>query len=223
MLLGLIELVATDAVPADRLANVAATRFAESIGDGCVVSLLAGGGRALQPLGASDADPEAAALLVQLVGSPVPPDRRPELGPYTTRFGLADECSAPMRARGRVVGELMALRRGDSAAFTDAERRFVQAVADLVALGLDERRAPLPPPDVPAPDNLSGREREVLALLALGHTNREIAEQVHLSIRTVEWHRARIQAKLRVTGRAALAQVARAHGLLSGTEPEPED
>ena len=71
---------------------------------------------------------------------------------------------------------------------------------------------------MPAPDKLSRREREVLALLALGHTNREIAEQVHLSVRTVEWHRARIQAKLHVTGRAALAQVARAHGLLAGAE-----
>ena len=77
-----------------------------------------------------------------------------------------------------------------------------------------------PPSNVPAPDKLSRREREVLALLALGHTNREIAEQVHLSIRTVEWHRARIQAKLHVTGRAALAQVARAHGLLRGTRRE---
>jgi two-component system, NarL family, nitrate/nitrite response regulator NarL len=64
---------------------------------------------------------------------------------------------------------------------------------------------------------LSAREREVLALLALGHTNREIAEQVHLSVRTVEWHRARIQSKLHVTGRAALAQVARTYGLVGGT------
>ena len=75
-------------------------------------------------------------------------------------------------------------------------------------------------PDAPAPDKLSRREREILALLALGHTNREIAERVHLSVRTVEWHRARIQAKLQVTGRAALAQIARTQGLVGGTAVE---
>jgi two-component system response regulator NreC len=75
-----------------------------------------------------------------------------------------------------------------------------------------------PADGVPAPDKLSGREREILALLGLGHTNREIAEQLALSVRTVEWHRARIQAKLGVTGRAALAQVARTHGLLGGPQ-----
>jgi DNA-binding CsgD family transcriptional regulator len=61
---------------------------------------------------------------------------------------------------------------------------------------------------------LSRREREVLAMLAAGHTNREIAVRVHLSVRTVEWHRGRIQRKLGVTGRAALVQAARARGLL---------
>ena len=128
-----------------------------------------------------------------------------------------------MRARGRVVGELVALRRGRQPPFTRRERRLIQAVADVLALGLDE--PPLPADhrrrDVPAPDKLSRREREILALLALGHTNREIAEHVHLSVRTVEWHRARIQAKLHVTGRAALAQVARTYGLLGGTERRP--
>ena len=125
-----------------------------------------------------------------------------------------------MRSRGRVLGELIALRRGSSPPFTAPERRSLQAVADIVALGLGDRRSFAPPGNVPAPDKLSRREREVLALLALGHTNREIAERVHLSIRTVEWHRARIQAKLHVTGRAALAQVARAHGLLSDADVE---
>ena len=86
----------------------------------------------------------------------------------------------------------------------------------MLALGLGEQaRRQRPAEDLPAPDNLSRREREILALLALGHTNREIAEQVRLSVRTIEWHRARIQAKLGVTGRAALAQIARTHGLLA--------
>ena len=98
--------------------------------------------------------------------------------------------------------------------------RYCSVLADR--LGLDEKRLDALAHGVPAPDNLSLREREILALLALGHTNREIAEQVRLSVRTVEWHRARIQAKLRVTGRAALAQVARTHGLVGGSVRDQE-
>ena len=124
-----------------------------------------------------------------------------------------------MRARGRVAGQVVVLRRGSPRPFTHGESRLVQAVADVIALGLDEHPSPRGPadPGAPAPDKLSRREREILALLALGHTNREIAERVHLSVRTVEWHRARIQSKLHVTGRAALAQIARAHGLVGET------
>jgi DNA-binding CsgD family transcriptional regulator len=218
LLTGLLELVASDCPPADELAQLAASDVAELIGDACLVCLLSNGDRAVQPVAVADRDDAGAALLRPLVTTPVAPGRRPELGPYVARFELADELIAPMRSRGRVVGELVALRRGSGQAFTAPEKRILQAVADIVALGLGDRRPFAPPPDVPTPGNLSRREREVLALLALGHTNREIAEQVHLSIRTVEWHRARIQAKLRVTGRAALAQVARAHGLLRGND-----
>ena len=192
--------------------------MAELIGDACLVCLLAGGDRAVQPVAVADRAEAGAEPLRPLVATPAAPDRRPELGPYAERFELADEHVAPMRSRGRVVGELVALRRGSSATYTATEKRTLQAIADIVALGLGHRRAPAPPSNAPAPDKLSRREREVLALLALGHTNREIAEQVHLSIRTVEWHRARIQAKLHVTGRAALAQVARAHGLLRDSD-----
>ena len=220
LLTGLLELIAADAPPADRLAGAAAAQVAGTVGDGCVISLLAG--RVLQPVGAADADPAANALLAPLVGAPVAPGGRPELGPYAARFGLVEEAGFPLRSRGRVTGELIALRRGDSPAFSALERQVLQAVGDLVALGLDERRLAALGPQAPTPDKLSRREREVLALLALGHTNREIAEQIHLSIRTVEWHRARIQAKLRLTGRAALAQFARKHGLLSGLEPDHE-
>lgn len=221
LLTGLLELAATGGVPADRLAQRAAAGLADTVGDACVISLLAGARRTLEPIAVADADPAALELLTPVVGAPLAPGGRPALGPYVARFGLTGEVMVPMRARGRVVGELVALRR--SRPFSPLDERLVQAVADVVALGLDERRQPLIPSVAPAPDKLSRREREVLALLALGHTNREIAEQVHLSIRTVEWHRARIQAKLRVTGRAALAQVARTHGLLGDTMTDYEE
>jgi two-component system response regulator NreC len=61
---------------------------------------------------------------------------------------------------------------------------------------------------------LSEREREVLRLIALGHTNAEIAEQLFISVRTVESHRAHIQQKLRVSRRAELVRYALEQGLV---------
>ena len=66
-----------------------------------------------------------------------------------------------------------------------------------------------------APDDLSERELDVLRLIALGHTNAEIAEQLYLSVRTVETHRAHIQQKLRLSSRAELVRYALERGLVS--------
>jgi DNA-binding NarL/FixJ family response regulator len=63
-------------------------------------------------------------------------------------------------------------------------------------------------------DPLSDREREVLRLLALGHTNQEIAKQLYISVRTAETHRAHIMQKLRLSSRAELVRHALAQGLL---------
>jgi two-component system, NarL family, response regulator NreC len=63
-------------------------------------------------------------------------------------------------------------------------------------------------------DPLSDREREVLRLLALGHTNQEIAKQLFISVRTAETHRAHIMQKLRLSSRAELVRYALAQGLL---------
>jgi two-component system response regulator NreC len=57
-------------------------------------------------------------------------------------------------------------------------------------------------------DPLSDREREVLRLLALGHTNQEIAQQLYISVRTAETHRAHIMQKLRLSNRAELVRYA---------------
>jgi DNA-binding NarL/FixJ family response regulator len=64
-------------------------------------------------------------------------------------------------------------------------------------------------------DPLTGREREVLHLLALGHTNQEIAELLFISVRTAETHRAHIMQKLRLASRADLVRYALANGLLT--------
>jgi DNA-binding NarL/FixJ family response regulator len=63
-------------------------------------------------------------------------------------------------------------------------------------------------------DPLSDREREVLRLLALGHTNQEIATTLFISVRTAETHRAHIMQKLRLATRAELVRYALAQGLL---------
>jgi two-component system, NarL family, response regulator NreC len=67
-------------------------------------------------------------------------------------------------------------------------------------------------------DPLSEREREVLRLLALGHTNQEIAKMLYISVRTAETHRAHIMQKLRLTTRAELVRYALAQGLLDENE-----
>jgi DNA-binding NarL/FixJ family response regulator len=63
-------------------------------------------------------------------------------------------------------------------------------------------------------DPLSEREHEVLRLLALGHTNQEIATLLFISVRTAESHRARIMQKLRLSTRAELVRYALASGVL---------
>jgi two-component system response regulator NreC len=58
------------------------------------------------------------------------------------------------------------------------------------------------------PGGLSERETEVLRMIALGHTNTQIADSLFLSVRTVETHRSHIQQKLRLSDRAELVRYA---------------
>jgi two-component system, NarL family, response regulator NreC len=99
-----------------------------------------------------------------------------------------------------------------------AEAELVEAIR-RAAVGdtylnprLGARVAAEPPPG--PPDGLSEREVEVLRMVALGHTNTEIAEQLYLSVRTVETHRAHIQQKLRFGSRADLVRYALEHRLI---------
>lgn len=98
-----------------------------------------------------------------------------------------------------------------------AEEELASAV-QLAAQGSTylqpELGARLASEDGDAADGLSDRELEILRLIALGHTNSEMAEQLYLSVRTVESHRARIQRKLRVRRRSELVRYALSRGLL---------
>jgi two-component system response regulator NreC len=79
---------------------------------------------------------------------------------------------------------------------------------------LGARLATAPAEPSGPPDDLTERELEVLRLIALGHTNTEIAKQLFLSTRTVETHRAHVQQKIRRTTRAELVRYALEHGLV---------
>ena len=102
-----------------------------------------------------------------------------------------------------VVGAVRAVAAGE---------RYVHPAlgARLVAAEAAERRRA-------EEDPLSEREREVLRLLALGHTNQEIAKLLYISVRTAETHRAHIMQKLRLSSRAELVRYALENGLIEAT------
>jgi two-component system response regulator NreC len=104
-----------------------------------------------------------------------------------------------------VVGAVRAVAAGE---------RYVHPTlgARMVAADAEERRRA-------EADPLSDREREVLRLLALGHTNQEIAKMLFISVRTAETHRAHIMQKLRLTSRAELVRYALENGLVEQTPP----
>lgn len=64
-------------------------------------------------------------------------------------------------------------------------------------------------------DTLTGREREVLQLIAEGHTNREVARLLTLSVKTVDVHRAHIKEKLHISDTAGLIKYSIRKGLIS--------
>src|SRR5919201_2073141 len=99
------------------------------------------------------------------------------------------------------------IKEAADAALVEAVRLAAQDRTYLhPELGAKLAAAPPAPPG--PPDGLTEREVEVLRLIALGHTNSEIASQLYLSVRTVESHRAHIQQKLRLSTRAELVRYA---------------
>jgi two-component system, NarL family, response regulator NreC len=88
--------------------------------------------------------------------------------------------------------------------------RSVHQGRPFVQVGADAPVTEIPPASAPT---LSPRERQVLELLALGHTNREAADVLSLSVKTVETHRARLSDKLGLQSRADIVRHARDLGL----------
>ena len=77
--------------------------------------------------------------------------------------------------------------------------------------------------DAKAIEELSEREREVFLLVARGHTNQAIADQLFLSVKTVESYRSRLMSKLGLRNRAELTRLALELGLLDSNAPEAHE
>jgi two-component system response regulator NreC len=107
-------------------------------------------------------------------------------------------------ARGYLFKDAAHLELIDAVRHAAGGRDYLSAA---VAAGLKQERAA-------ERAVLSPRETEVLRLMALGYTNREIAEQLGLSVRTVETHRAHVQQKLGLDSRPELTRYALDKGLI---------
>ncbi|SOD72863.1 regulatory LuxR family protein [Jatrophihabitans sp. GAS493] len=97
-----------------------------------------------------------------------------------------------------------------SARETARELGAAPLLAELRALGTSRR---VEAPTTGRPQNLTGREKEVLALLEQGRTNRQAAKELYISEKTVSVHVSNILAKLGASSRAEAASIARRDGL----------
>lgn len=226
----------------DTFLEHAAEAIAEHYAGGCALSVVADDGRTLHVIGAHHPDPAARAELEQFLGEPLPVLDRVEGGPlasgdgslfalddagfehrprarrYAEVSGATHGAVVPMRARGGVTGLLWL---SVAQTLTDDDLRFLTEIAGRIGMLVDHLRldsgdvaADTPEPESPV-GRLTEREREILGFVALGMTSREIADELVLSARTVEWHRSRLQTKLGVSGRAELTRIALECNLVS--------
>jgi DNA-binding NarL/FixJ family response regulator len=142
-------------------------------------------------------------------------DAEGSLGPLRRAFGLWQEIEAPHEAaRARVlIGQACAALGDRDAAALElgaARATFAELGAEPELRRLDS----IVPAPARNPHDLTDRELEVLRHLAAGATNRAIAAELVLSVRTVDRHVSNIFAKLGVSSRAAAGAHAHRHGLI---------
>ena len=100
---------------------------------------------------------------------------------------------------------------------TATELGMAPLVARVETLGAQLRASPTPR----YPDRLTRREVEVLRLIARGRSNQAIADELVLSVRTVERHITNLYGKIGAGGRADATAYALTRHLVDGTEGEP--
>jgi len=109
----------------------------------------------------------------------------------------------PKRALGsELVSAIRAVQEGDSFLYPSAAAALIE---DYLQQTKDEDPY----------DQLTAREREIFKLIAEGHTSREIADMLFLSLRTVQGHRLKIMDKLNLHNRTELIKYAMRKGLVS--------
>ena len=140
--------------------------------------------------------------------------RVPEVSPNTRVVVLTMQEDPEFARRALRAGAAgYVLKEAADDELVDAIRR-VASGATYLNPRLGAVLAAAPPEPTGPPDDLTEREVGVLRLIALGHTNAEIAQELFLSVRTVESHRAHIQQKLGRSTRAELVRYALDHGLV---------
>jgi DNA-binding CsgD family transcriptional regulator len=220
----------------------AAKFLAQTLQVACLVALLAPNGEQMHGIALHHHEERMDELLEEMLGEPfeIPPLARVALGSgetlvvpratpeqmnaapgaYQSFFQAIDASSfvgVPLSAPLQRIGIVTVVRSADEEPLSGGDVQLIEAAAALIALrveygyladALEPRKAP-----VEADEVLTAREREILGLLRKGHTNREVANQLYLSVRTVEWHRAQIQWKLGARSRAELFKAADSLGL----------
>jgi non-specific serine/threonine protein kinase len=147
--------------------------------------------RAARWLGAADGLREA-------IGAPLPPVERPEH--EATLAAVRATLGEPAFAAAWSAGQAMTVERAVAEALGEADGA--------------PPPAPAAPASPPAPGGLTGREVEVLRLLAAGRSNRQIAAALSVSVRTIERHVGNLYLKIDAHNRADATAFAFRHGLL---------
>lgn len=132
--------------------------------------------------------------------------------------GLRSAVALPMRAAGARIGLLGVASHGDLPFVPEDDLPFLQSVADRLALAAENMRLKEEieqlrnPPREALPDprlrELTRRELQILMLIGAGLSSREIGERLFLSVRTVEWHRRSLSAKVGARQRSELVALA---------------
>ena len=132
--------------------------------------------------------------------------------------GLRSAVALPMRTAGARIGLVGVASHGDSQLMSEDDLPFLQGAADRLALAVENRRLKEeierlrdPPRDALSDAGLrelTRRELQILRLIGAGLSSREIGERLFLSVRTVEWHRRSLSAKVGAHQRSELVAIA---------------